>query len=173
MKPRGTGPASLSRVKGVEALVSISPAVGLRPRSVRAPPSWVSSGRLGGAGVRRDRETCPRGAPDRPYRSDLSQGRAEMTSLRRSWWPPILLCLWAQMGGVWVAASPTLTHSTPTPDLLALTQDFWHWKTQDYPQFATQQCLSMPKLYAGEADEQIKDCLTGEAKMAATIGRGG
>ncbi|XP_037799890.1 uncharacterized protein LOC119594887 [Penaeus monodon] len=61
-----------------------------------------------------------------------------MPSLRRCWWPPLLLlCLWAEMGGVWVAPSP-LDHSTPTPDLLALTQDFWHWKTQDYPQFATQ-----------------------------------
>ncbi|KAG0711015.1 hypothetical protein GWK47_021585 [Chionoecetes opilio] len=28
--------------------------------------------------------------------------------------------------------------ATPRPDLLALTQDYWHWKTQDYPQFATQ-----------------------------------
>lgn len=33
---------------------------------------------------------------------------------------------------------PPLPHSAPPPDLLALTQDFWHWKTQDYPQFATQ-----------------------------------
>ncbi|KAK3859481.1 hypothetical protein Pcinc_034411 [Petrolisthes cinctipes] len=33
---------------------------------------------------------------------------------------------------------PPLPHPTPRPDLLALTQDYWHWKTQDYPQFATQ-----------------------------------
>lgn len=61
-----------------------------------------------------------------------------MTPLRRSLRPPILLWLWAGMGGVWVAPSPPLDHAPPTPDLLALTQDFWHWKTQDYPQFATQ-----------------------------------
>ncbi|XP_042890977.1 uncharacterized protein LOC122265649 [Penaeus japonicus] len=59
-------------------------------------------------------------------------------TIRRYLSPPVLLCLWAGMGGVWVAPSPPLDHSSPTPDLLALTQDFWHWKTQDYPQFATQ-----------------------------------
>ncbi|XP_063875992.1 uncharacterized protein LOC135108991 [Scylla paramamosain] len=36
------------------------------------------------------------------------------------------------------SAPPPPPLATPRPDLLALTQDYWHWKTQDYPQFATQ-----------------------------------
>ncbi|KAK7070220.1 hypothetical protein SK128_013202 [Halocaridina rubra] len=34
--------------------------------------------------------------------------------------------------------SPPLPQLAPPPDFLALTQDYWHWKTQDFPQFATQ-----------------------------------
>ncbi|XP_066964451.1 LOW QUALITY PROTEIN: uncharacterized protein [Macrobrachium rosenbergii] len=41
--------------------------------------------------------------------------------------------------GVYPAPSNhALAHAAPPPDLLALMQDFWHWKTQDFPQFATQ-----------------------------------
>ena len=42
------------------------------------------------------------------------------------------------LAGVVVSAPPPPPLATPRPDLVALTQDYWHWKTQDYPQFATQ-----------------------------------
>ncbi|XP_050716604.1 uncharacterized protein LOC126998670 isoform X2 [Eriocheir sinensis] len=37
-----------------------------------------------------------------------------------------------------VPSPPPPPLATPRPELLALFQDYWHWKTQDYPQFATQ-----------------------------------
>ncbi|XP_076055407.1 uncharacterized protein LOC143033796 isoform X2 [Oratosquilla oratoria] len=44
----------------------------------------------------------------------------------------LFLLLWGLAG----ALPPSAPPPTP-PDLLTLFQDFWHWKTQDYPQFAT------------------------------------
>ncbi|XP_045618072.1 uncharacterized protein [Procambarus clarkii] len=49
----------------------------------------------------------------------------------------VMVMVMVVMGPVGVVAPVPLPHPTPRPDLLALTQDYWHWKTQDFPQFAT------------------------------------
>ncbi|XP_042232049.1 uncharacterized protein LOC121872964 isoform X2 [Homarus americanus] len=50
----------------------------------------------------------------------------------------LVMVVFGGLRGVVAPVPPPLPHPTPRPDLLTLTQDYWHWKTQDYPQFATE-----------------------------------
>lgn len=75
------------------------------------------------------------------YTSYLLLARQIVMSLRAAIGPTVMLVA-VGLAGLVAPAPPPPPLATPRPDLLALTQDYWHWKTQDYPQFATQVSLS-------------------------------
>ncbi|MPC25319.1 hypothetical protein E2C01_018425 [Portunus trituberculatus] len=70
------------------------------------------------------------------------------------------------LAAIVTSAPPPPPLATPRPDLLALTQDYWHWKTQDYPQFATQDYRTVNSLFLLE----IGHSLTADMANALWVG---
>ncbi|MPC45661.1 hypothetical protein E2C01_039367 [Portunus trituberculatus] len=75
---------------------------------------------------------------------------------------PVVLVVLVARAMTCASTPPSLTTtsiplSTPSADLLALCQDYWQWKTQEFPQFSTQVRPVIPPLRIESRNFWIKE----------------